>query len=413
MIRQLLWLLGGRIVSALLQFASFVLLARWAGPSDFGLTAAVTSFVVVPQSVLDFGISTAVLKARAAGGRESFVRGALALSNRISLLFGLVFAAALVGLGATWDPRLMCLVPLAVWASAEKNSDTWVSVAIADGDTRINGLNYAARRGILLVTFVLLWYSLSIPAILAFSVASAIGGLCAAGVSQAVIGKRLRHGRSKVSLREALRETRSFWAHSVATQVRNSDATIVAVLASTLEAGYFAVGSRLSGPLRMIPTSLAPILLANVAKHGFGRVVRQQLVWTMVLMSTLYVGLAATAPWYIPLLLGEEYAPSVVPVQIVCLSLIFGSAASLLSAVLQGMGRQRAVAFVSMATSAVVLVGLVGLTIVGGAVGAAFALGVSFLFQSVSLFAVFVVQGRRPSSIGALPTESPLAAKGV
>ncbi len=385
MFKQFSWLLIGRLGAAAVQFVTFLLLARWAGPADFGFVAAIVAFMIIPQAVLDFGIATAVLKERALSPESTFTLSALRLSNRISLLFGGVSILIALALGLLADPRFLGLVPLAISAPAEKNSDTWMSVVVADGDTWINSVNLAGRRLGHLLLFVALVPFLHLPVIFGYSLAAALASLVSAAFAQSLLGRRLPGSDEKVGLRGIFHSTRSFWVHSVATQARNVDGTLVALINSTVEAGYYSVASRLAGPLRMVPTTLAPVLLARVARYGFDTAARRAAILAAGSMSILYLAIALAAPWIVALALGPQYQGSILPVQIVSVSLIFGAVASLLAAVLQGLGEQRRVAQISVATSLIAVAGISGLTALWQASGAALGLGLSFLFQACSL----------------------------
>lgn len=394
MLRQFSWIAIGRVFSAALQFLTFVLLANRVEPAEFGIIAAVVGAAVVPQAFLDFGIGTYIVSTRASDHADPRVTYALKLNNRISLAFASMAVVVLLVLGILLDPIFISICPLALWAAGEKNADTWLGVAIADGDTHLNLIGLIGRR-IASVLLLILGFALNLDPAFAYASAMALAAVGAACFAQVVVHRRLPP-QPAGSFRETLQASRPFWLHSFATQLRNVDAAVVAMVGTPAQAGYYAVASRISGPLRLVPTSLASVLLPAVAKER--RVSRRTLklvIATLVCMGVLYGLIAATAPMIIPMLMGVAYRDSVPPVQAMCIGLIFGAAASMFAAILQGLGEQKYVALCSVVSSLACIPAIIFGTLWLGATGAAIGMISSFLLQSM-LFLVKIVQRGRP-----------------
>jgi O-antigen/teichoic acid export membrane protein len=393
MLRQFSWVAIGRVVSALLQFITFVLLANRVDPGQFGIIAAVVGAAIVPQSFLDFGMATYIVKARSADRNDGVVTYALKVNNRISLAFSAIALAVLVLLGVFVDPTFASISPLAVWAAGEKNADTWLGVALADGDSHLNLVGLIGRR-LAAVTLLIIGFSLDFEPGLIYACAMAIAALSAAAFAQIVVGRRLPP-QSAGSLRGLLRRSRPYWLHSFATQLRNLDSALVAMVGAPTQAGYYAVASRISGPLRLVPTSLASVLLPVVAREGrVAPKTRKLIALTLLAMGVTYALFAVAAPFVIPALMGSAYDKSVIPVQAMCFGLIFGAAASMFAAILQGFGEQKYVAVCSVVSSLTCIPAIVLGTLWLGATGAAMGMISSFLLQSV-LFVFKLVQHRR------------------
>lgn len=394
MLRQFSWIAIGRVFSAALQFLTFVLLANKVDPAEFGIIAAVVGAAVVPQAFLDFGMSTYIVSARASDRNDNRVTFALRMNNRISLAFAATAFLVLILLGLLIDRIFMAISPLAFWAAGEKNADTWLGVAIADGDTHLNLLGLIGRR-VASVLLLILGFSLDLDPGFVYACAMAIAALAAASFARIVVGRRLP-AECGGSLRQTLSRSRPYWLHSFATQLRNIDAAVVAMVGTPTQAGYYSVASRISGPLRLVPTSLASVLLPAVAKER--RISRRTLklvIATLVCMGALYGLIAAAAPIIIPMLMGDAYRHSIRPVQTMCIGLIFGAAASMFAAMLQGLGEQKYVALCSVVSSLACIPAIIFGTLWLGATGAAVGMVSSFLLQSM-LFLVKLVQRRRP-----------------
>ncbi|MDZ7911455.1 MAG: oligosaccharide flippase family protein [Rhodococcus sp. (in: high G+C Gram-positive bacteria)] len=87
---------GGRLVGALIQALSMVLLARISGPSGFGIFAAAYGVGLVLQTVLNFGFTPFLVRIRALGDQEPLIASTLESPRRANLAVGalLVMIAA-------------------------------------------------------------------------------------------------------------------------------------------------------------------------------------------------------------------------------------------------------------------------------------------------------------------------------
>lgn len=111
-----------------------------------------------------------------------------------------------------------------------------------------------------------------------------------------------------------------------------------------------------------------------------------RLIWLIglgtLVLGLMYGAIAAFVPWLLPLILGEAYSGAVLTVQIALAGLALAGAASLLGALLQGVGLKHfvATAAVAMSLSCLLAVG-VGAWFFG-ATGAAVGLCLSFVVQT-------------------------------
>ena len=95
------WLLLSRVLSAVLQSATLLLLARWAGPATFGLAASVTGILLLIGTLADFGLSNLLLREQSLDERS----GTAAVVLRLNLLIS-TGATVAVGVGLVGDrPR--------------------------------------------------------------------------------------------------------------------------------------------------------------------------------------------------------------------------------------------------------------------------------------------------------------------
>ncbi|WP_067948824.1 lipopolysaccharide biosynthesis protein [Agromyces sp. NDB4Y10] len=398
MFGQFAWVSGGRVVAALLQAVSLILLARLVSPFEFGIFSVALGVLMVAQAAADLGISTFAIRERSAHPSSGLVAAALRLNNRLSA--GLAGASALaLALLALIEAEYLLILPLAVWAAAERNADAWMGIAVADRRADVSSLALVVRR----VATVLLFVGLSIAGtepLLGYSVALAVAAVLSSAFARRWVHARLTEPDARIPASEVLRSTWPYWLNTLGTQVRNIDVVIVSAVAGGAQAGFYAVASRLTVPLRLIPTSLASAILPEASTRSGRNVVPllSAAGGLVAAMSILYVGVALAVPWAVPLLLGNQYVPSVPVIQVVVVGLVFAALASVAAAILQGIGQTRYVAgaAVTMSLACIVLVA-VG-SVAGGALGAAWGLILSFAIQAIALtirLAVHVVRSAR------------------
>lgn len=395
--RQFSWILLGRLVAAALQATTVIILARLLGPHQFGVLAAILGAIIWLQAVADLGVAKLVVRERTDGASRGVVSGGLWVNSRSTFILGLVLALLFLFSGVFFDEAFFLMLPLAVSAAGEKNADTWLGVAIADGDTHLNSINLVCRRALALGGFLLL-ASTDIAPMLAYTIAVAIAALCSVAFAHRHVSKLVVAEREP--LRAVLDLARPYWINTLAVQLRNLDAGIVGAMASPGVAGYYASASKLTSPLRMLPTSLAVVILPHAARtrRDSAKTIANLVLLSGALVGIIYISLIFLVPWLVPIFLGSEYQPSIVPLQIVLMGLVFAAFTSLFGAVLQGRGFPRQVATASILTTIYLLIALLVLTPLGGAAGAASALATSFALEAVALAVFFIFKIFRKES---------------
>lgn len=394
--RQFVWVSGGRVLAAVLQALSMVLLVRSVSPAEFGFFAATYGVITIPQTLMDLGLPTLVIRERAKDSSARVVTAALQLNNRLAAVMAVALLLALTVLGFTANSQFLLLLPFAIWAAAERNADAWLGVVFADGDAWVNTLNLVGRRLGNLALFTVLTTSTGLDPVLAFALSSAGAAVVSWSFAHRYVAPRLP-APTAMTARSLVAQSYPYWINSVATQARNLDTAVASIVAGTGQAGLYAASSRLTNPLRILPTSLASVLLPAASKRTsrtMGPLV------TLVGASTagfaaLYGVLALVIPLGVPLVLGEDYRGAVPALQITALGLIFASAASLLGAVLQGVGLKSTVATAAVVTTATCLVGVALGGATAGATGAAVGLAASYVLQSGALLGRLVLFSHR------------------
>ena len=383
---QFLWLVTGRVGGALLQAVTLGLLARWVGPTQFGLVAGVLGAAQVSIVVSDLGISPSLLRIRAKDPGDPRLHSLLLLNRFMSGALLIVWTAALgILAGVSGNESFLLLIGVAVWVSAEKNTETLLMVSLADGRTQDMLLSLGLRRTATVVLFTI-GALCGLPTLLSYGIALASSGLLGAAWTWRRIARVLPTANFQ-PMRPLLREALPFWLNSMAIQSRNLDVVLVGLAASPAAAGVYAAPSRLSGPLALLPSSLAQVLLPTAARAVPGSSRQTWLAMAAMTACTtfLFGSLALIAGDVLPRLLGSGYRGSVAPLRILLIGLIFfGISASLIS-VLQAQGDERYVATINVALLVVCLPSVSLAASAAGASGAAVAMATGYVVQAGAL----------------------------
>jgi O-antigen/teichoic acid export membrane protein len=385
--RQLVWVTAGRILAALLQAVLLVLAARALKVADFGHLMAFVGVVALAQVLVDCGVSIFVTRERAATPESGRVTAGLRFTVVSSTLLMIVLATGIALAAVLVSSVYWSMLPLVAWAAGERNADTRLSVAFADGDVHVSVLNLVTRRTCTILLFVIA-LAADVPALLAFSVASAVTALGSATFANIYIRARVT-AASSISFRELLRLARPFWVSNIASQARNLDAVLVSAFAGATQTGLYSSGSRLVNPLQILPASLASILLpASARSLDSRRVLARLLALTLVVvvgLTVVYAAIFAATPWLVREGLGARYDGSGTVIRIILLGLPFASATALFTSILIGRGYGRSVAFVSSITTTCCLAGICVVAPFAGASGAAAVLSASFVVQVLAM----------------------------
>ncbi len=384
---QVAWVTAGRIMAAGLQAVLLVLAARTLPVSEFGLFTAYLGIVTLAQAFSDCGVIAFMSRERAAHPTSGAVATSLRFTSFSAAVVVVVSGGGLAVAAALISPTFWPMLPLAIAAAGERNADSRLAVAFADGDVHVSMYNLVARRISAIVLFLALERS-GLDPLLSFSTAAAVAAVGSATFANLYIRRRVTTP-SDLSYRDLLRKARAFWLTSIAVQARNLDAVLVASLAGGTQAGLYSSGSRLIGPLQLVPSALASVLLPASARSRRSRAAVGRLlkVSTVVVagLCVVYAGLFLAAPVLVERGLGPRYAGAETVIRIILVGLPFSSAGSLLTAILQGQGRARAVATSWTVSTTVCLLGVAVVAPFEGANGAAAVLSLSFAVQFVAL----------------------------
>ncbi|WP_110883530.1 lipopolysaccharide biosynthesis protein [Mycolicibacterium wolinskyi] len=407
--QQYSWILAGRLTGAAVQAASLTLVARWSGPAEFGFFAAAYGIALVTQTVADLGLTKYIVQLRVSDRSDGGIGAALRLGRNISIISTVVGTVALVAVG-TQIPAVMALCLMPLWMSSEKQVEAWLGVSLADGKLWHNATSLVFRRlGALVVLLVA--HAAGLDPVPSYLVGLTLFSLLAWWHVR-IVTDDVRTDRT-VRAKSLLVGGRHYWFNSLAVQAMNFDVTVVAAMASAQSAGYYAAASRLTTPLRIVPTSFATLLFPAAAKAQLSgaRPLLKAVGGLIAITTVMYIGLAVALPILVPLVLGPSFDPAAPVIQVVCVGLIFAAITSQFNSLMQGWGYLRAVTIISTASTLLSLIAIAIAAAHWGALGAGFALAggyvVQLAIQAVTIGSILRKQGRQwaeqPSSASLQP----------
>jgi O-antigen/teichoic acid export membrane protein len=361
-----------------------VILARLLEPHEFAFVAGILGFLIFANSVLDLGVTTASTRAVARGELETLRN--LGHLNVLSALVGAALAALLLGLMSAWSEfdQVLGMIPFVLWVPLERLAEFKLAVRVGEQASRAVVANLVVRKTMPLLTMLTSAAICPQSPVLFLGVGYLLG-------STAVLATRgttrYRSARRGTATRSTIRHARPFWLNSMAAQSRQLDVLIVASVGGATSSAAYAPVSRLISPLRMLPTSIAQAALSTLARKGEvvgpspATLVAAAMIPSIAFFSLIAVWADKLISWSV----GDAYLNSVSVLRAVLVGLVFASAASMQTSILQARGKESLVARLSVLTACFSLAAVAGGASIGGALGAAIGLSVGYASQCLAL----------------------------
>ena len=371
---------SARILSTASQALTLLILARSLGPSDFAVVAAVLGGLMALNLVADGGATYAVGRHHESNFMIVQILRACRLLSYGTMLISVPILGCLAYV--SHSAILAACLPLCAWVPLERQLEVYSAYLMSRNRQVVVGGGYLLRRMPTLAAVLLL--SSTPYLVWAYSVTTVL----TAAVAMVLLGRSVVTETSCPSSGLALivpnRETwsvlRPFWAAIAGQGVRQLDVAVLTFITGTAVAGIFAPVSRMVPALLLVPGTYTQLLLARLAATKEVLTTRTLAVLGG-LTAAVFAPLAIFANYWIPLLLGDAYLGSVDVARIVIASLVFAAMSSAYASGLHatdGASRVAAVVWISATTSLVLIAALGSLY---GAVGAAWAVALSYALQ--------------------------------
>lgn len=385
--QQFLFILISRGLASVLNALVFVWLGRLVGVELVGVLGIVTSITSFVFLIADFGMATFLSRERARGNVDH-VSGALMFNVTSTLVFGALLTIALAAFAAVGVvPWAVVLLGLA--AALEKNTETTLSVPIADKKKFVPAFNVLLRRALALIAFGAAVLA-GVDPVLAFCL-----GTAAAAVAGQIQIRTWMRGRvdpvgpvSFARLKDTAQQAWPFWISNVTAGARQLDIPIVGLFASAYSAGLYSASSKIMNPFRLIPSTLTALVVPHVARQGKATARKTAMKISALFLATLVVIVPASlfSEPLVVFLMGEEFSGGGAIFALMLLGLPFVALAPPLGSVLQSQGQEKFVGL-NGTIFAIVTIGFVVVgALLSGGEGAALGLGLSYVLKCLSLF---------------------------
>lgn len=361
-----------------------ILVARWAGPTDFGLLSAVISVGAVLFVISDFGMSTYISRS-VAQRDKSGVSSALRINTRTTIAGGIIATVFLLAYTDIKDlPSGVIMMGFAL--ALEKNIDTALSIPIASGDKSMPAQSLILRRAIGLIG-IIAFHLMSFDPLDAYAMAFLIGAV----FGQLHIRLNLRVWYVSGQVRSGiLRKAFPFLVSNVSASARNLDTAIVSAAVSSQAGGIYAGAQRLISPFMLIPGVIASLVLPHSTRGSASRalLILRKLILTHFVILLLLICVVPFAERIIVLVLGQQYAPSAEVFVWLLLAFPFIALSSPMGGVLQSQGYEKQVARNGFWFGVVLVPALWLGASFGGPVGCSICLLGVYVLKCIALYAI-------------------------
>jgi O-antigen/teichoic acid export membrane protein len=386
-------LFAARAAAGVAQSVMLVWVAHDLSAAQFGSFNSffgVGNFLV---AIADLGVGTLLLRERARERDNPLIPtilrinawGMASLAVILIAIYFLIFRNSLA---------IIVAALVGAWILLERNSETWLAIAIADMKVATTAVVIVLRRIVPLGFMAVLVTGAHINAAVAFGVAQVAGGALGVFLTRYALRDSISR-QSSARSRLVIAKATHFWLAVGASQARELEPGILASVTTAAESGAYGLGSRLARPVQLLATSAAQVMLSGYARataSASRRAVRRIAVAALASSCVAPASWLATGPLLHVLSLDRYHATAVVNASI--LATVWVAFSSPVASVLQARDLERAVAITNV-TSAVLGLGAVAAgALIGGAFWATVAVGTVYFIRFWALFLISEIDAR-------------------
>lgn len=349
-----------RLLASLGQAGFLLLLARELGPSQFGAVAVVLAVGFFFSAITSFGSSTRVLRLAAEDNQKQ---------TATRLLYLRLWGTALSVVGCTVLAMFggTVLAFLAVFMLASDQIVDYVQAYFAgSGRQMLSSLVILVQRLIPFITIGTM--------VLLGSFSAELIALCfvLTLTCSLVAPIRERSRATKFWSRDIWTELRSstgYWMSGLAPNVSQLQPPLLSLILDAASVGFFAITSRLTNPLTILVGALQTLLIPELAKRR-GTPQFHKLYRSSVAASAIYGLLLSACAWLIAdvmvAMLGQAYSEAHALIVSMTVAAAMSALAQAYQSKLLAEGRPSTAALIVGVGSAVGLVALLSIALLGG-----------------------------------------------
>lgn len=330
----------GTGVAQVLLAVMFILAARSMSPADLGEVATALAIGTLLAGLLDFGTNSYWVR--------QLTSRRMSMSDlapfRTGKLMSVVVVTTTFGVGA-W-----AFVPSDAWVAAPVAAllalaQSNQAILRAEARSHLVALSLLIDRVVALATFLVLQSALELPVGDSLWLAVCFGTLGGSLASRLLSTRGSRPAFDIRVPRWPYTHSRHYGVASLASSAQSLDLLLISTLAGSAAAGVFSAVNRWTAPLGLLVTAFAqaavPFVAAAVSWREVWPVIRRVL-WMPLSAIGGCVAIAFSAPLIVPILLGEDYAPSSTILQVLAIAVIPAIVSQPALAFLQARGHDRA-----------------------------------------------------------------------
>ncbi len=331
-LKNLTWLTIGKLGGRLLRVIIVIYAARILGATDWGMFSYAANLIAIFAVITDFGISP-VLTRETSVGRGDTKSNIISNTFYVKIFFlspaiiFLIFYASQLSVLAGMAPILGLFALMLVFDTFRQLG---FSIIKAREQMEIQaGLHLLTNACIVIFGFIFLMQSPSIPSLAyAYTLGSAVGVLATWTYLHSYI-KSLFSNFNWIVVKEILS---SAWPFAITAALGSimisTDIFIIGLLKPVQEVGMYSVADKIIqlfyAPALILVTSMFPTLsrLAQTESQRLITLVMRTLKYIMLVGLPVSIVGILLAPWIVNLLFGQQYALSVLPLQILLVTLV-------------------------------------------------------------------------------------------
>lgn len=334
--RKVGWSFGAKLVSAALQLAVIVILARGLPPREFAWVATINVVMVVVVATNGFGMLRQFQLRRISDPNDPTLPGMFNVWQMFIVASAALWAATSVVLWwATKEPDFLAILPIALWLVFEQTTSVWNGISLADGNPQHLLSSYLYRR-VPVVLLLAVGLAAEWDLVWSWSIGLASGALLAylRGASRQEPWARRAVPRRRRPGEEVVLDL-GFWWAAVGVEVRELDVGAITAISATT-GGIYALPARLIKPMNLVTISMVSIAFPELARR---RVVstRQLMIGCTVgsAPAALVAGGLAASAGLLPLVVGEDYRAAVPVLRVLCLAAVLTAFGGLVATFIQ------------------------------------------------------------------------------
>ena len=323
-VKNVEWIVGGKIVQMALSFLVGVFTARYLGPSNQGLIDYATAYTTVFHSLCTLGIDSVIVKNFVDYPDEQGVTlgsaiGARLISSIISLIL-IVGIVAVVDMGETTTLIVVSLCSMSVVFNVFSSIDSWFQNRLQSKFSSIATLvGYVAvslYRIVLLMTGAsVYWFAVSL------SIDYIVIAICLIFAYKKNGGPKLSFSKAKA--KQLLKSSYHFIISGLMIAIYNAtDKLMLKQFINEAEVSYYARANTICTMwcfiLGAIITSVTPTIMRLHGKDDELYKLRNKQLYAVMFYVSAIVSVAFTllADFLMPFLYGAEFAPASAPLKV-------------------------------------------------------------------------------------------------